>query len=97
MGKFEVLVISYIFAMNIKISFNMFTFMETHSLMQLQFTVLTMLTFYLNLILLYLIFALKRLKTQRVKSHLSVDMFMACWNCWVIEALAMPPKELRSF
>ena len=45
MGKFEVLVISYIFAMNIKISFNMFTFMETHSLMQLQFTVLTMLTF----------------------------------------------------
>ena len=25
-------------------------------------------------------------------------MFMACWNCWVKgEALAMPPKELRSF
>ena len=55
------------------------------------------LLFHLNLILLHLIFALKRLKTQRVKSHLSVDMFMACWNCWVMEALAMPPKELRSF
>ena len=55
------------------------------------------LLFSLNLILLHFIFPLKRLKTQRVKSHLSVDMFMACWNCCVIEALAMPPKELRSF
>ena len=47
---------------------------------------------YINLILFHLIFAQKR-----VKSHLSVDIFMACWNCWVIEELAMPPKELRSF
>ena len=77
----------------------MFTFMETHSLIY----VITIHCFgnayfiHLNLILLHLIFALNMLKPQRVKSHLSVDMFMACWNCWVKEALAMPPKELRSF
>ena len=97
MGKFEVLVISYIFAMNIKISFNMFTFMETHSLMQLQFTVLTMLTFLSQSNFTLSHFCPKEVENSNVKSHLSVDMFMACWNCWVIEALAMPPKELRSF